>query len=173
MDSSERLLRSINVTPATLDDEPIVANLLELYMHDFCEILEGELGDNGRFGYKNLPLYWSEEGRHPFLIRVDGKLAGFALVKAGSEISENSAVWDMAEFFIVRGYRRQGVGSAAASEVLDRFPGRWEVRVMDVNYLAQRFWERAISDFVGKTVRPKEIEKGGQVWHVFGFESAP
>jgi predicted acetyltransferase len=148
-----------------------LANLLELYVHDFSDIVAAELGDDGRFGYKNLALYWSEADRHAFLIKVDGKLAGFALVKAGSEISGNGAVWDMAEFFVIRGYRRQGVGSAAACEVLERLPGRWEVRVMDANYLAERFWERAIADFAGKTVRAKEIEKGGQVWHVFGFDS--
>src|SRR5271163_3377003 len=50
------------------------------------------------FGYKSLPLYWSESNRHPFLIRSHGKLAGLALVKRGSEISDNQEVWDMAEF---------------------------------------------------------------------------
>ena len=48
----------IRVVPATRDQEPILANLLELYIHDFSEILPIELGQDGRFGYKNLSEYW-------------------------------------------------------------------------------------------------------------------
>jgi len=88
----------IEVIPATLEQKPILANLLELYGHDFSEFHDIDLGPDGRFGYKCLPLYWSEPGRHPFLVRVDGRLAGFAFVKRGSEVSGDETVWDMAEF---------------------------------------------------------------------------
>jgi predicted acetyltransferase len=115
---------------APLEQEPILANLLQLYAHDFSEFHNVELGLDGRFVYKQLPLYWSEPNRHPFLIRVDDKLAGFVLVKKGSEISGNDTVWDMAEFFVIRGYRRHGIGTLIAHEVWKRFSGKWEVRVM-------------------------------------------
>jgi hypothetical protein len=42
------------------EQELILANLLELYAHDFSEFHELELGSDGRFGYGGLPLYWSE-----------------------------------------------------------------------------------------------------------------
>src|ERR1700722_11317446 len=125
--------RFIEVIPATPEQEPILANLLELYMHDFSEFLDLELGPDGRFGYSNLSLYRLQPNRYPFLVRVNGRLAGLILVKRGSEISGNTAVWDMAEFFVVRGYRRLGIGTAIAREVWKRFPGRWEVRVMESN----------------------------------------
>jgi predicted acetyltransferase len=79
----------IQLELAQREQSPILANLLELYAHDFSEFLPLEIGPDGRFGYKSLPLYWSESNRHPFLIRFDGKLAGLALVKKGSEISDN------------------------------------------------------------------------------------
>jgi predicted acetyltransferase len=97
----------IEIVPAAPEQEPIVANLLELYAHDFSEFHHLDLGADGRFGYKNLPLYWREHDRHPFLVRIDGKLAGLVLVKRGSEISGKESVWDIAEFFI-----RYGVGTA-------------------------------------------------------------
>jgi predicted acetyltransferase len=90
---------------------------LELYAHDFSEFRNLDIGENGRFGYRFLPLYWSEPDRHPFLIRMDGKLVGLAFVKKWSEVSGNRAVWDMAEFFIVRGCRRRGIGTQVAHEV--------------------------------------------------------
>lgn len=80
---AERLLTHIELAPAALDQESVLADLLELYAHDFSEFHEIELGVDGRFGYKPLPLYWPEPNRRPFLIRVDGKLAGLVLVKKG------------------------------------------------------------------------------------------
>ena len=85
-EQSERPPRLARVIPATRDQEPILANLLELYIHDFSEILPMELGPDGRFGYKDLSNYWIEPDRHPFLITVDEKLAGLVLVKKGSAL---------------------------------------------------------------------------------------
>jgi len=79
----------IQLELALREQSPILANLLELYAHDFSEFQPLDIGPDGRFGYKSLPLYWSESNRHPFLIRFDGKLAGLALVKRGSEISDS------------------------------------------------------------------------------------
>lgn len=148
-----------------------MANLLELYAHDFSEFFNLELGADGRFGYKHLPLYWVEPDRYPFLVKVDGKLAGVVLVKRGSEISFDESVWDVAEFFIARGYRRRGVGMKVAHEVWSRFPGRWEVRVMESNPSAREFWERAINSFTGEASFPVRVEKDGGSWHLFSFAS--
>jgi predicted acetyltransferase len=161
----------IEVVPATLEQEPILANLLELYAHDFSEFQDLDLGADGRFGYKYLALYWSEPDRHPFLVRMEGKLAGFVLVKRGSELTGNQAVWDIAEFFVMRGYRRRGIGMQIAHEVWRRFPGAWEVRVMQSNIPAAHFWAHAISTFTGEATDPVRVEKDGECWKLFSFES--
>lgn len=162
---------AVEVIPATREQEPILANLLELYIHDFSELLDAKLGPDGRFGYPRLRLYWSEPGRHPMLVKAAGRWAGFALVKRGSEISGDPDVWDMAEFFVLRGYRRQGVGTQIAQDVWRQFPGRWQVRVMQSNIAAQLFWERAIASLIGAVIRPAVFEKDGECWRYFSFES--
>jgi predicted acetyltransferase len=146
---------------------PIVANLLQLYAHDFSEFHEVELGPDGRFDYAPLPLYWSDPDRHPFLVRMDGNLAGFVLVK------NEGRVWDMVEFFVARGYRRQGIGTAIAHDVFRRFAGPWEVRVMQANRSALPFWERAISEFTGRPIQSILFEKDGKSWKLFSFDSTP
>jgi predicted acetyltransferase len=156
----------VELVPAAPEQESILANLIELYAHDFSEFHALELGPDGRFGYADLPLYWSEPGRHPFLIRVEGKLAGFALV------CRRGVVWDVAEFFILRAYRRRGIGSEAAHQLWSRFPGRWEVRVMQSNSAALSFWRGAIATFAGAAIQPAEIEREGARWCVFRFEHA-
>lgn len=94
---------------------------------------------------------------------MDGKLAGLALVQKGE------GCWDMAEFFILRGCRRHGIGTRVAHEVWKRFPGLWEVRVMQKNTSAHHFWAGAIEGFVGEAVRPVDFEKGGVSWTFFSF----
>lgn len=170
---AHRLSEHVEVIAAAPDQEPIVANLLQLYAHDFSEFHNLELGEDGRFVYASLPLYWLDPHRHPFLVRIEGQLAGLVLVKRGSEISGSDTVWDVAEFFVVRGYRRRGVGTQLAHEVWRRFPGAWEVRVMAANDSALQFWERAIATFAGEPIHSVPIEKGGECWRVFSFESKP
>jgi predicted acetyltransferase len=162
---------NIELVPAALEQQPVLANLIELYAHDFSEFDGLDLGSDGRFGYEPLPLYWSDPSRHPFLVKIDGKLAGLVLVKRGSEVSGNLAAWDMVEFFVIRRYRRRGIGTHIAHEVWRRFPGTWEVRVMESNTVAFHFWERAISGFAGEVARPTRIKKDDEDWNLFSFES--
>ena len=162
---------NLEIFPALPEQEPILANMLELYAHDFSEFIDLKLGADGRFGYKHLPLYWKESNRYPFLIMANGHFAGFVFVRRGSELSNDADVWDIAEFFIVRGFRRRGLGIKVAQEIWRKFPGKWEVRVMDRNQKAKNFWARAINEFLGKAIEPILLEKDGEDWQVFAFES--
>jgi predicted acetyltransferase len=77
----------------------------------------------------------------------------------------------MAEFFVVRGYRRRGVGTEIAHEVWRQFPGLWEVRVMETNHSVLHFWEHAITTFTGEAMHSARFEKSGKLWHIFSFEA--
>jgi predicted acetyltransferase len=127
----------VAVVDATPRDRPILRRLLELYIDDFSELAGHDVDPRGTFGYPRLDSYWTEADRHPFLLRVGGAWAGFALVRSGDPN-------DMAEFFVMRKYRREGVGRDAAQMVFDRFPGTWTVRQILANEAATRFWRSAI-----------------------------
>jgi predicted acetyltransferase len=91
----------------------------------------------------------------PFLIRVDGHPAGFALVK---RLSEAPATFDMGEFFVARQHRRQGIGRWVATELFDAFGGSWEVREMPENASARHFWRRIIADYTnGAFTEAREV----------------
>lgn len=163
-------LRQVEVIPAPPEHQAVLAGLLELYAQDFSAFYRIEVEADGQFVYKKLPLYFSEEGRHAFLLRVDDQWAGFALVQRGSEVSGDASVWDVAEFFVARAFRKRGIGTDAAHQVWRMFPGRWEVRVMESNDGAWRFWECAIAAFTGKAVDAIRVERDGEWWRVFSFE---
>ena len=73
---------ALEVVEAGIADKPVLGQLLELYLHDFSVFTNDDVDAAGRFGYEYLDAYWSEAGRVPFLFRVDGRWAGFALVRA-------------------------------------------------------------------------------------------
>jgi len=155
---------------ASAEHQAAFGNLLELYMHDFSELVPIDVGDEGRYGYKNLPLFWSENSRLPFLARLNGKLVGFVLVTQSSEPSDGDA-WDMAEFFVLRWYRRRGIGTRLAARVWLHCPGRWQIRVMEKNVLARRFWESSIAKFTGQPAQSTHLVKDGVAWHRFSLDS--
>jgi predicted acetyltransferase len=156
-------------------ESALLANLLELYIHDLSEIFPAvQLGADGRFGYPRLPSYWSEPGRRfPFLIRKAGKLVGFVLAQRGSPFSEDPEVLDIAEFFVLRSERRSGVGARAAALLWQRLPGRWMVRVSEANRGGLPFWTRVVRDYVGDAVNQTERDGTPHRWRVFTFDTQP
>ena len=81
---------------------------MELYQYDFSELLNTDLDEHWYFGYSYLDYYWVESNRYPFVVRVDDKLAGFALVNKSTCLLDSQ--YALAEFFILRKYRKQGIG---------------------------------------------------------------
>ena len=153
-------------------DAERLANLLELYIHDLSEVFPVELGPDGRFGYEKLPCYWSEpDRRFPFLITYDGRLAGFVLVTRGVLPSNDPDVFDVAEFFVLRRYRRLGVARRAAFLVWDRFPGRWCVRVSEGNVDALPFWTPIVAEYTRGTAIVSRRPGSPHAWRVFSFQS--
>ena len=129
-------------------DAAVVRNLFALYAHDMSEFVGLDVQDDGTFAIPaSLATYWEGPDaarRYPFLIRADDRLAGFALVR---QIAADPATYDMGQFFILRKYRRSGLGRQAACWLFDRFAGNWEVRELPANGAAQAFWRRIIADY--------------------------
>ena len=134
----------IAICPVTIEDKSVLGNLLELYEYDSSEFSGSEANEHGLYGYKYLDHYWAETGRHAFLIRVSGRIAGFVLVRDSSNTGDTHSV---SEFFVMRKYRRRGIGKIVAHRIFDMFPGRWHVAQEEANPSAQAFWRRVISEY--------------------------
>jgi len=144
----------IEVSLAGYQEKIILRNLLELYTYDFSELDGEDVDESGLYGYRHLDHYWIDPERFPFLIRMNGELAGFALVRRGTyfpelDSSEIGLSWLIAEFFVMRKYRRQGIGTFVARDLFERLPGRWEIAQIEGNTEAQIFWRKVIGDYSG------------------------
>jgi predicted acetyltransferase len=164
---------AVSLEPAAPAEEPVLANLLQLYIHDLSEIFpKVALGADGRFEYPRLPLYWSEpERRFPFLIRCGERLAGFVLATRGSPVTTDPDVMDVAEFFVIRQYRRSSVGRDAAFLLWNRFPGPWTIRVVAHHASGAAFWRRIASEYTKGTATKSHRTHLTSDWLVFSFDS--
>ena len=161
----------IEVIKAAYEQQPMLANLIELYTYDFTEYCNFDIGDDGFYGYKDLPLYWTEDTRFPYIIYVDKKIAGFILVQKGSPISDNTTIWDIAEFFVMRKYKRHGVGTAAVHKIWNQFKGPWQVRVLVSNPIACSFWPHVIRKFTSTMSKQTNVKINKEMWNIYTFES--
>jgi len=167
-DSSE-----VAISAAAPHDIDVMSNLLELYIHDLSQVFSLDVGRDGRFGYAKLPLYWSEpEKRFPFLIHCGTQIVGFALVTRGSPASDKPEDLDIAEFFILRRYRRSGVGRRAAALLWNQLAGSWVVRVSEGNSNGYDFWASVIAEYTGGAFTETSRIGNPFAWRVFSFDSA-
>ena len=125
----------------------VLRQLIELYEYDFSEFDLKDVNDHGYYGYRFFDHYWTEESRHPFFIKVDGRLAGFVFVSDYCYKMEDSDARSISEFFVMRKYRRKGIGRTVARQIFDMFPGKWEVIQHEENPDSIIFWEGVIGEY--------------------------
>ncbi|HEY3288734.1 MAG TPA: GNAT family N-acetyltransferase [Anaerolineae bacterium] len=160
---------NIEITRAQQQDTPVLRQLYELYCHDFSEFMPSDVNATGMFTDDQfLTGYWREPNWSAYLIRCDDHLAGFAWVlkttlfppaglgesKAARKTLADAGLLAgthilMEEFFVMRHYRRRGVGEHVARYLFDHMPGVWEVSEIDANTPAQAFWRRIIDRYTG------------------------
>ena len=156
----------ININPATESDRKIIRNMVSYYIYDFSEHMGWNIKANGTFGgCDDLAEYWqtwhpetAKEDRwpekswqgFPYLIHADDKIAGFALVRNVGN------TFDMGEFFILRKYRRQGIGQHVAHTLFNKHQGHWMIRQMIGNKPATSFWRSVITNFTNNYQESEE-----------------
>jgi predicted acetyltransferase len=122
------------------------------------------IGPDGRFEYDFLERFW----RFPYLIHAGDEIAGFALVINECPLTGRKPCWFMAEFFVLKAYRRQSVGQTALAAILQRHPGDWQIGVPKANVPAQAFWGRALAPHL---FAQRDIVFEGDHWRLNAFRT--
>ena len=130
----------------SVEEKEILKNLLEKYEYEFSQWDNRDVNKLGLYGYDYLDCYWTEENRNAYFIRVDGNLAGFALVNDYIEGNEE-ADYAIGEFFVLHKYRHYGVGKFAAIKIFDMYNGKWQLKVHPKNIGSVHFWDKVISEY--------------------------
>lgn len=139
------------------DQADLIRNLYQFYAYESSDWEQEDVEADGRFYIheEHLARYWQEPQWRANLILVDGFIAGFLLIER-SEFEVLNAL-ELADLFILKRYRRQGIGRAIASQVLMSEESDWLIRFYDQDETAQAFW-RAVLDDLPRPVRALELD---------------
>ena len=150
--------------------DPVLRNLLALYLHDMAEWFEFESEEDGSYTYATEKL-WRDD--HAVYFAYAGSIPiGFGLVQPAESYIEAPHAKDLEEFFIVRRHRRSGVGRALAAHIWDANPGDWLVRVYQDNLPALPFWRGAIAAYTGGDFHEEVCVVGDRHWSYFNFNTS-
>jgi predicted acetyltransferase len=143
----------VEILAARLEHRPLFARLMQLYAYDFTEVTGADVDEDGVLRAPPVDACWTEPGRAPFLIRCDSACAGFVILGAQSRLVERRVCRDVEEFFVLRKYRRAGVGTRAATLAFDAFRGPWEVRQLARATDASAFWRKVVARYTAGRFR--------------------
>jgi len=134
------------LTKASYQQKQIINNLMQFYMYDFSEFVNIDIEADGFFAaYKNLDDYWNDENRFPYIIQNEERPIGFALVRLIE--SDQRSYYSIAEFFVLKKYRKKGIGKQIATQLFNLHKGLWEVFQRESNKPAQLFWSNVIGAY--------------------------
>ncbi|MBV6824693.1 GNAT family N-acetyltransferase [Pseudomonas sp. PD9R] len=159
---------SIELHPAQRDDLETIECLMQFYTYDFSEWLPLNLGEHGFFNIVPLTEYWRAPATRPFLIRVDGELAGFVTVDAETHLP--GAQHNIGYLFVSRRFRGQGVAKFVVSTLLSQFRGQWQIFHIEANQPARLFWAAVIPELSGDDFTQHNLSIGGFPCTVYRFK---
>ena len=134
----------IRIIPMTAADAPLLERLGHLYVYDLSDTCPTDPGEDGWFAER--PGF--PDTGQAFRIDADGKIAGFAIVLPDTG-------WFLDDFFILKRWRRHGVGAAAARAIFERHPGAWALTVRAQNGGALVFWRRILEPYAAVESAPR------------------
>ena len=164
-------MMDVTLHEATPDDLPVVKNLVPYYIYDMSEHMGWPCKPDGTFGgCDDLESYWSEPGKHAFMLRAGDEPAGFVLILAKNV--EPDVDYSITDFFVLRKFRGRGAGQRVAHELFNHFRGRWKVEQFSENKPAVAFWEKVIDRYTnGKFERREGMSPWKEPLNVLLFYS--
>lgn len=140
----------------------LIRNLYQFYAYESSDWEQEDVEQDGRFYIheEHLARYWQEPQWSANLLLVDGYIAGFLLIER-SELPGINAL-ELADLFILKRYRRKGIGRALATQVLTSGEADWLVRFYDQDEASQAFW-RSVLDNLPRPVQAIELDDEPQL----------
>ena len=135
-------INQVELIPVSLESKYELESLMSYYLHDLSEFADDlKINDDGKFRYDGMELYFSEEDLKPFFINFNGENIGFILLNTGRYVLKD-VDYMINEFFILKGYRRNGIGALSIKKLMEDFKGIYLVEQLLENKIAVNFWKR-------------------------------
>ena len=120
-------------------DRDLLWNINQKYLYEMTNFYDDPMDDSGNYHYGHFDDYFSDPMRVSYFIFNDDVLVGFAMLCPYSNIYQKPD-YTMAEFTIFPAYRRKHFALDAARMILDKHPGKWEIKYNEKNGGAKKLW---------------------------------
>ena len=127
-------------------DRDMLWNINQKYLYEMTNFYDDTMDENGNYHYGHFDEYFSDPKRVAYFIYNDSDLIGFALLCPYSNIGRDPD-YTMAEFTIFLSYRRKHFALDAAKMILEKHPGKWEIKYNEKNVAAKRLWSVVSSPY--------------------------
>lgn len=160
-------MNTLSIESAKLKDKTVLFRLLQLYFFDSTRWSGEDLQESGLYECEEDGLlnYFKESGGdRAYILRVNDKLAGFALVEdipfEGKRISEFS------DLFVLPKYRRLGLASAATTQIVLSTGHPWLFSVFRKDRDAIGYWQASFKRLPFRSVRVAD-DPAEDMFHFF------
>lgn len=128
-------------------EKQLMINMFSLYLHDLSEYTDHlYMDENGLFQCHDIDLFWDNEKYIPYFITIGKQVIGFVILLRGHQAVLDNYDFDFYELFILRQYRKMGIGKFIAQMVFELHPGLYNVSVLIRNTRAINFWRKLYSN---------------------------
>jgi predicted acetyltransferase len=136
----------LELIPASSEHLPLLGNLYQFYAYESSDWEQEDVEIDGRFYVSEayLQLYWQRPDWSAQIILLDGFIAGFLLIERSDVPGVNAL--EFADLFILKKYRRQGIGRALVEQVIIASGRPWLVSYYQQDPLAVPFWQTLLRE---------------------------
>ena len=129
-------MNKIHIVPKSKMEE--MRNHFYNYLTELSEFdPDIEFDENGTPIYMWYDCYWEDKDRFPLYLVVDNCIAGLAMIRELEDL-----VYDIAEFYVLPEFRKDGNAIWFATEITNLFEGQFVFSTRFTNPRAIRFWEK-------------------------------
>ncbi|MBR0130862.1 MAG: GNAT family N-acetyltransferase [Firmicutes bacterium] len=129
----------IRLEDVSTEKKELLRNINQKYLYEMTQYYDDPMDSEGNYHYGCFDKYFEDPLRKAFFIYSDAVLVGFAMINPYSFIGEQPD-HVMAEFTIFPAFRGRHYGRDAARLLMERFPGRWEIKFNEKNIKARSLW---------------------------------
>lgn len=139
-------------------DRNLLWNINQKYLYEMTNFYDDPMDENGNYHYGHFDEYFSDSNRVAYFIyNNDDILVGFAMLCPYSVINRNPD-YTMAEFTIFPAFRRKHFALDAAKMIIEKHPGKWEIKYNEKNDGAKKLWNVVAAPYEPDVHHLNEVE---------------
>ena len=138
---------NLEIVTTDSSQKKTIWNLFQLYCYDSTDWDPEDVGVSGFYALDDgyFSQYWTVPGWSAHILKMANNIVGFLLIERSDVPGVNAP--EFADLFILKKYRRQGIGKEVVQRVVVTSGQPWVITVFDDDTAAKAFWSNVFKQF--------------------------